>query len=351
MPSASSNFLLPLCAILVFYNTDASMGDVGSPAPGNTQNQTFSALLAFGDSILDTGNNNNLFTVTKCNFPPYGRDFPGGKATGRFGNGKVFSDLIGSLGIKPVMPAFLDPNFQNEDLETGACFASGGSGLDKLTARIQNILSITDQFNLFKQYVAKLEGAVGAEKANATISNSLFLTSSGNNDIGITYFSILRNDINQYTTQLVGWASSFLKVKDLLIFLFRILFNIELKKKLKYLSSQWNLVKGFAWTGSKELLDLIQNPNKYGFDDSTRGCCGTGTFEVAYMCNQLNPFTCPNTSNQVFWDTAHPSERAIQDYCLGSHGQNFTAAFGLICCFSFKFLLFVSNVLTFSVHQ
>lgn len=58
-------------------------------------NSTVSALFAFGDSILDTGNNNLLLTLAKVNFYPYGRDFIGGRATGRFGNGRVFSDMIG----------------------------------------------------------------------------------------------------------------------------------------------------------------------------------------------------------------------------------------------------------------
>jgi len=59
-------------------------------------NPTVPALFSFGDSILDTGNNNNLVTNSKCNFPPYGRDFPGGVATGRFCNGKNPTDLIGN---------------------------------------------------------------------------------------------------------------------------------------------------------------------------------------------------------------------------------------------------------------
>lgn len=55
------------------------------------------AVLVFGDSIMDTGNNNNnTLTLARCNFPPYGRDFEGGIPTGRFGNGKVPSDLIGT---------------------------------------------------------------------------------------------------------------------------------------------------------------------------------------------------------------------------------------------------------------
>lgn len=75
--------ILAFSSICLFY--------VGSAQ----QTSTVSALFAFGDSILDTGNNNLLATVTKVNFFPYGRDFTGGIPTGRFGNGRVFSDMIG----------------------------------------------------------------------------------------------------------------------------------------------------------------------------------------------------------------------------------------------------------------
>lgn len=57
-------------------------------------NETVPAIFVFGDSIVDPGNNNNLPTIAKGNFLPYGRDFKGGP-TGRFSNGKVPSDLIG----------------------------------------------------------------------------------------------------------------------------------------------------------------------------------------------------------------------------------------------------------------
>ncbi|KMT09559.1 hypothetical protein BVRB_6g130190 [Beta vulgaris subsp. vulgaris] len=55
------------------------------------------ALIVFGDSIVDPGNNNYIVTIARVNFPPYGRDFPGGVPTGRFSNGKVPSDLIGKM--------------------------------------------------------------------------------------------------------------------------------------------------------------------------------------------------------------------------------------------------------------
>uniref|UniRef100_A0A803NKX0 GDSL esterase/lipase n=1 Tax=Cannabis sativa TaxID=3483 RepID=A0A803NKX0_CANSA len=72
----------------------------GGRAKGGTKlrkNESILAIQAFGDSFLDTGNNNHLISITKCDFPPYGRDFLGGKPTGRFTDGKVFSDLFGIL--------------------------------------------------------------------------------------------------------------------------------------------------------------------------------------------------------------------------------------------------------------
>lgn len=53
------------------------------------------ALIIFGDSIMDVGNNNYIKTIVKCNFPPYGRDFKQRIPTGRFSNGRVPSDMLG----------------------------------------------------------------------------------------------------------------------------------------------------------------------------------------------------------------------------------------------------------------
>lgn len=86
LPSSSaSNFLFSVFVLVV--STEAVI-----KLPGNV---TIPAVIVFGDSIVDAGNNNNLKTPAKCNFPPYGRDFMGGVSTGRFSNGKVPSDLIG----------------------------------------------------------------------------------------------------------------------------------------------------------------------------------------------------------------------------------------------------------------
>lgn len=60
-------------------------------------NNSLTAIFVFGDSTVDAGNNNKLMTVLKSNFPPYGIDFPNKKATGRFSNGRLVTDLIGEF--------------------------------------------------------------------------------------------------------------------------------------------------------------------------------------------------------------------------------------------------------------
>ncbi|XP_031375896.1 GDSL esterase/lipase At1g29660-like [Punica granatum] len=50
----------------------------------------------FGDSLADCGNNNNLNTLARPNYYPYGLDFPKGP-TGRFTNGRTVADVIGLL--------------------------------------------------------------------------------------------------------------------------------------------------------------------------------------------------------------------------------------------------------------
>jgi hypothetical protein len=49
----------------------------------------------FGDFVFDIGNNNDLFTLIKSNFPQYGRDFTSQQPTGRFCNRKLAYDFAG----------------------------------------------------------------------------------------------------------------------------------------------------------------------------------------------------------------------------------------------------------------
>lgn len=60
------------------------------------------AIIAFGDSAMDVGNNNHINnTFYKANFSPYGRDFIKHQPTGRFCNGKLVIDITGMHAAPP----------------------------------------------------------------------------------------------------------------------------------------------------------------------------------------------------------------------------------------------------------
>nr|XP_016440038.1 PREDICTED: GDSL esterase/lipase EXL3-like [Nicotiana tabacum] len=309
-------------------------------------NESIPAVIVFGDSIVDTGNNNGLKTVSKVNYPPYGQDFMGGKPTGRFSNGKVPADLIvEELGIKELLPAYLDPTLQPKDLITGVNFASGGAGYDPLTSELAKVISLSRQLEMFKEYILKLREIVGEDKKNEILANSLFILVTGTNDIINTYFNTpLRKsyyDVSSYADLLVNSASSF--VQDLYglgarrIGVFGIppigclpsqrtlrggeerecvdylnqaaqLFNSKLAAELSSLGNEFPDSRMVYVDVYNLPLDVIYNPQKYGFKISDKGCCGTGKIEVAELCT----FTCSSDSDYVFWDSFHLTEKAYR---------------------------------------
>ena len=51
------------------------------------------AQFVFGDSLMDTGNNNYLATIARADRSPYGIDHPSRLPTGRFSNGLKHVDI------------------------------------------------------------------------------------------------------------------------------------------------------------------------------------------------------------------------------------------------------------------
>ncbi|CAI0469265.1 unnamed protein product [Linum tenue] len=96
------------------------------------------SLTIFGDSVSDVGNNNNLITLIRANFPPYGRDFAEHRPTGRFSNGKLAIDLTAEfLGFDTYPPPYLSEDEASlGSVLTGANFASGASGMLDATAHL-----------------------------------------------------------------------------------------------------------------------------------------------------------------------------------------------------------------------
>ncbi|PIA38153.1 hypothetical protein AQUCO_02800063v1 [Aquilegia coerulea] len=316
------------------------------------------AIIIFGDSSVDTGNNNQLSTVLKSNFKPYGRDFNDGKPTGRFSNGRVPGDFISeAFGIKPTVPAYLDPSYSIKDFATGVCFASAGTGYDNATSNVLDVMPLWKELEYYKEYQKKLRDYIGEEKADETLREALYIMSLGTNDFLENYYQFNSKrasefTIKQYQDFLLGLAENF--VKDL--------FNLGARKlsigglppmgclplermrnafvgtgcnqEYNNVATEFNTkLEGLVVNLNKELpaaqivhsntygilLNIIQMPSKYGFENAAVGCCATGMFEMGYMCNEFSPFTCADARKYVFWDSFHPTEKTsqiISDYVM-----------------------------------
>lgn len=81
LPLAFVARLMLFCTLLVF----------GVIVPVEARARAF---FVFGDSLVDSGNNNYLVTTARADSPPYGIDYPTRRPTGRFSNGLNIPDLI-----------------------------------------------------------------------------------------------------------------------------------------------------------------------------------------------------------------------------------------------------------------
>ncbi|KAJ4902253.1 GDSL esterase/lipase [Raphanus sativus] len=129
--------------------------------------------------------------MARANFEPYGRDFPGGRPTGRFCNGRLSSDFTSeAYGLKPTVPAYLDPSYNISDFATGVCFASAGTGYDNSTAGVLGVIPLWKEVEYYKEYQHKLAAYLGHRKAANIIKESLCLVSIGTNDFLENYYTL-----------------------------------------------------------------------------------------------------------------------------------------------------------------
>ncbi|KAH7542777.1 GDSL esterase/lipase At2g30310 [Ziziphus jujuba] len=313
----------------------------------------FPAILIFGDSTVDTGNNNYLINAFfKGNHYPYGKDFPGHVPTGRFSNGKLVPDFIASmLNIKDIVPPFLKPNLSDEELLTGVSFASAGAGYDDLTTVASGAISFSKQVDdYFKKYIERIQGIVGEKEAKKIVKRALVLVSAGTNDFGFNFYNtptrrlefdingyqdFLQKNLKKYIEELYDLGCRKIVVSGLPpigCLPIQMTVKFENPSDRKCLEDEnfdaqtynYKLSKLLArlqalLPGSKlvyadiygPLIDMINHSQKYGFVETNRGCCGTGLLEAGLFCNSLTP-PCNDVSKYLFWDIAHPSEAAYQ---------------------------------------
>ncbi|XP_026453247.1 GDSL esterase/lipase At2g04570-like [Papaver somniferum] len=306
-----------------------------------------SAVIVFGDSTVDAGNNNHRLTIVKCNYRPYGQDFEGGKPSGRWSNGRLFTDFISdALGIKQSIPAYLDPNFGIEDFATGVTFASGGAGYDNLTTTLVNAIPLWKQLEFFKEYQEKLTKFQGKEKTAETIHEALYIVSIGTNDFMLNYLHIpvrsLQFTMEEFQKFLAKNAGEFIKdlyslgarkialdgsvpmgclpfSRTLNVLLGRTCvdgynkvgtdFNLHLIKLIEDLRKEIDGIQLVYADAYIPLSKMMQTPSLYGLEEVKIGCCGTGIIEINQLCS-LAKSLCKDPTKYIYWDSVHLTEKA-----------------------------------------
>ncbi|GFP79117.1 GDSL esterase/lipase at5g55050 [Phtheirospermum japonicum] len=310
-------------------------------------------MYVFGDSLVDVGNNDHLpLSIIKANFPYNGIDYPGQKATGRFCNGKNAADILvlingcptaEKLGLSTAPPYLSQPD---SVFLKGVNFASGGAGIFNATNEnlIKYTVPLARQVEHFSNVRQRLVFELGHTAAQEHLSKSLFPIIIGSNDI-IYYFISGSKDSNssqQHVTLMVSTLKQLLKGmyglgarKFIVIGIAPIgcipllrshntsnecnnevnywsnKYNYELTQMLGVLQSELNEFHYSYYDAYGVLLDFIQRPASYGFNETISACCGLGRLRAKLPCTPLS-LICPNRRANLFWDAFHPTEAAAR---------------------------------------
>ncbi|KAL2997983.1 hypothetical protein AAZX31_09G071200 [Glycine max] len=316
----------------------------------STTTSTTKAFFIFGDSTVDSGNNNYLNTIpeNKADYKPYGQNGFFQEPTGRFSDGRVIVDFIAEYAKLPLLPPFLQPN---ADYSNGANFASGGAGV--LAETHQGlVIDLQTQLSHFEEVTKLLSENLGEKKAKELISEAIYFISIGSNDYMGGYLGNpkMQESYNpeQYVGMVIGnltHAVQSLYEKGARRFGFLSLSPLGCLPALRALNQEANkggcfeaasalalahnnalsnvlpslehVLEGFKYSNSNFydwLRDRIDNPANYGFKDGVNACCGSGPYGGVFSCGGTKKVIeyfslCDNVGEYVWWDSFHPTEK------------------------------------------
>ncbi|KAK2664396.1 hypothetical protein Ddye_002970 [Dipteronia dyeriana] len=313
----------------------------------------------FGDSLVDAGNNNYLFTLSKADSPPYGIDFKpsGGRPTGIFTNGLTISDIIGqSLGAKSFPPPYLAPNTQADALINGINYASGASGiLDETGFLFIGRVRLREQVENFEQSREYMVGVMGENRTRDLLKKAIFSLTIGSNDVlnyiqpSIPFFGggdkVSKTTFQDFmvsnltiqlkrlhelgarkfvvvgigplgcipflrATNLIPRGECSSKVNEIIQG-----YNQKLSQQLNRLNHEMGHEAIFVYANSYDIFTSIRSDyHKYGFENANKPCCG-GYFPPFVCFKGRNANTtrtssglCEDRSKYMFWDAYHPTE-------------------------------------------
>ncbi|XP_073008106.1 GDSL esterase/lipase At5g45670-like [Typha latifolia] len=301
----------------------------------------------FGDSLVDNGNNNNIASLARADYQPYGIDFPGGPS-GRFTNGLTTVDVISQLlGFEDLIPPYAGAN--GDQLLTGVNFASAAAGIREETGQqLGGRISFSGQLQNYQSAVQQMVSILGDEDSAANyLSKCIFTVGMGSNDYLNNYFmpafysSSRQYTPEQYSDVLINQYSDQLRTlynygarKVALIGVGQVgcspnelaqrspngvscVENINaaiqiFNQKLIALVDQFNALPGAHFTyinGYGIFEDILRNPGANGIKVTNRGCCGVGRNNGQVTCLPFQT-PCENRAEYLFWDAFHPTEAA-----------------------------------------
>ncbi|KAL2635795.1 hypothetical protein R1flu_007274 [Riccia fluitans] len=306
------------------------------------------ALWVFGDSTVDTGNQNYITSVIKSNYPPYGRDFVPPGPTGRFCNGKVPNDFLADYLEIPRPVNFLSQEAKGGRILTGVNFASSGSGFLDITGLLFGVMNLTRQLDNFGKIKKDMIAQIGEAETERILTTSIYLVSTGSNDFVNSYNinPILQHAFTpkQYEDLLLSTIET--NLKTLHGYGARTLYFNSLSpigcvpEQLNFFNSKdgacLEKVNGPLKSFNKGLQDLlarlrqeipdynlhyvnvydtlfgaITTPEKYGFKYGNTACCGEGAYN-GLPCLPAVSKQCDNADEYVFWDLFHPSQKTYE---------------------------------------
>ncbi|CAM8961865.1 unnamed protein product [Rhodiola kirilowii] len=320
-----------------------------SQRPGPAQAQV-PGFFIFGDSLVDNGNNNNMLTLARANYRPYGLDFPRG-TTGRFTNGLTYVDALGQLlGFRDFIPPYA--RARGRGLLRGANYASGASGIrDETGNNLGQHDSMNQQVANFRDTVSGLRRFFRGDNTslNLYLSKCIIYCGLGSNDYLNNYFM---TDFYATSTQFTpkAYAASLLQdYSRQLTDLYEIgarkiivtavgqigcipyqlaryngndtrcnekinkvvfLFNSGLRGLVQRFNRGVLPGAKFVFLDSYESTkDLVTNAASYGFEVVDTGCCGVGRNNGQITCLPLQT-PCNDRRKYLFWDAFHPTEVA-----------------------------------------
>ncbi|CAI0475271.1 unnamed protein product [Linum tenue] len=248
----------------------------------------------FGDSLVDNGNNNQLLSLARADYPPYGIDFPAGPS-GRFSNGKTTADVITELlGFDNYIPPYAAA--AGEDVLKGVNYASAAAGIRDDTGRhLGERISFSGQVRNHQDTVSRIVELMGTEETAAKHLSKKFVL-IGVGPVGCSPSELTYHSLDGRTcVQRINSANQ--------------IFNDKLRSLVARLNRNISDANFVFINAYGIVQDLIDNPGGHGFQVTNEACCGVGRNNGQITCLPLQA-PCENRDEYLFWDAFHPTEAA-----------------------------------------